>query len=96
MEQWGPFIPYPYESPTTVPIPLSQPYVWPVPANPKIELTPEELAALLAAFRSAVSAAETFDRLTGQPDCVDPEKATPIERVEDLERRLAEIDAAGA
>ena len=47
-------------------------------------------------FIAAKIAAETVDRLTAQPDCVDPEKARLIERVADLEKRLAAVrDAIG-
>jgi hypothetical protein len=56
-----------------------------------------ELRALIKGFREAVQAAKTVDRLTGQPDCLDPEKAKLETRVAELERRLdAMAKAAGA
>lgn len=33
--------------------------------------------------------AKTVDKLTGQPDCEDPEKAKLVARVEELEKKLA-------
>jgi hypothetical protein len=52
------------------------------------QFTPEEVAdlrKLIANYREAMKAAETVDRLTGQPDCEDPEKAKLKERVAELE-----------
>ncbi len=57
-------------------------FTWP----PSIDLA--ELRKLVDEFKQAVEAAKTVDRLTGQPDCVDPEKAKLVERVAELERRL--------
>lgn len=48
-----------------------------------------ELRQLIAEFREALKAAKTVDKLTGQPDCEDPKKATLEERVAALERALA-------
>ncbi len=45
-----------------------------------------ELRKLIDDFRAAVEAAKTVDRLTGQPDCLDPEKAKLQERVDRLEK----------
>lgn len=53
--------------------------------------TAEELRELIESFKQAVEAAKSFDRLTGQPDCEDPEKAQLIERVAELEAKLDEI-----
>lgn len=47
-----------------------------------------DLRTLIDEFRRALEAARTVDRLTGQPDCVDPEKAKPEERVARLEAEL--------
>ena len=87
MDQYRPFIP--------------DPSVWPqmqviidnTPPEPRkvIDLTIDELYELLGSFRQAVEAAETFDRLTGQPDCVDPEKATLEDRVAALEQKIEEL-----
>jgi hypothetical protein len=40
-----------------------------------------QLKDLIDRFEKAVAAAEVVDRLTAQPDCVDPEKAKLVERV---------------
>lgn len=47
-----------------------------------------DLRMLIDEFRRALEAARTVDRLTGQPDCVDPEKAKLEERVARLEAEL--------
>lgn len=63
---------------------------------PKPELTAEDITALrqlVVDFREAVAAAKVVDRLTGQPDCVDPEKAKLEERVTELETRLTALEA---
>ncbi len=60
--------------------------------DPEIVALRAEVARLnkvIADFKAAKEAAEIVDRLTSQPDCVDPKKATLIERVADLEKRLA-------
>ena len=60
-------------------------WTWPPRlSEPAIDLA--ELRRLINEFREAVDAAKTVDRLTGQPDCVDPEKAKLQERVERLEK----------
>jgi hypothetical protein len=46
-------------------------------------------------FRSMLVLAETFDQETGQPDCVDPEKAKLKEKIDALEEEL-ENDYRGA
>lgn len=77
--------------------PNTSPQPWTVPVAPDLAKrgwTPEQLRALLDSFRRAVEAAEEFDKLTGQPDCVDPEKAALFERVAELERRLDAIALA--
>ena len=79
-------------SPTTVPItPVD---LQPVTVQPG-DLTPfntaaaiAELRKLIQEFREAVEAAKKVDTLTGQPDCVDPAKASLHERVERLEKAL--------
>jgi hypothetical protein len=53
-----------------------------------------ELRKLIREFREALAAAKTVDRLTKQPDCEDPKKATLEDRVAALEKRLAEMGAA--
>lgn len=55
------------------------------------------LTKIVEDFIAAKAAAETVDRLIGQPDCVDPEKARLEERVADLEKRLSAVrEAIGA
>jgi hypothetical protein len=94
MDTWSPHIPQPNEwVPRTVPqfpqqIPINVP---PDPAKRVAEMTVDELRKLLAAFHNAVAAAETFDRLTGQPDCIDAEKAKLVDRVAELERKIEEM-----
>ena len=75
--------------------PLSE---WfPSPPQTQITITPSliaeisELRKLIAEFREAMAAAKRVDDLTGQPDCVDPKKATLVDRVADLEKRLDSI-----
>jgi hypothetical protein len=75
MDTYKPYIPDPYVQPWRPVIPNAPPAA-PVPAKQV-----QELRELIESFKQAVKAAQTFDRLTGQPDCVDPEKA-------ELERRL--------
>lgn len=90
MDTWRPHIPHRDWGPMTTPLPT----VIPAPAPSGRSYTIEELTELLAAFHKAVEAAETFDKLTGQPDCVDPEKAELLGRVAELEQRLAALEGA--
>lgn len=91
MDTYRPHIPTVWP-PNTTPAPQQ----WKIGTTPKPKqpVTAEELRELLESFRQALTAAQTFDRLTGQPDCVDPEKAQLEERVADLERRLDEMAKA--
>lgn len=57
-------------------------------------MPPEDLRKLLESFRQAQEAAKTVDDLTGQKDCVDPDKAQLLERVERLEKELAKLKKA--
>lgn len=50
---------------------------------------PNNFRELVEKFRKAAEAAQRVDSLTNQPDCEDPEKAKLLERVAELERRLA-------
>jgi hypothetical protein len=83
MDQYRPYIPpyWPYR---------------PAPPLAPADLLPprdtERLERLLDSFRKALEAAEEFDQVTGQPDCVDPEKAELLKRVAELERRLEEVE----
>jgi hypothetical protein len=53
-----------------------------------------ELRKLMDDFKAATEAAKIVDKLTGQPDCIDPEKAKLQERVAELERKLAAVTEA--
>jgi len=44
------------------------------------------------AFQKLVEQAEEFDKVTGQPDCVDPEKAELMQKITDLEARIKELE----
>lgn len=68
-----------------------KPYI--PPADVPI-ISAAELRQLLDEFREAIKAAQTVDRLTGQPDCADPDKAKLEERVTKLEKRLDDIAKA--
>jgi hypothetical protein len=73
-------------------------YPWtPQPRNPFIpspkRYTPDDLRELLDAFHKALEAAEKYDEITGQPDCEDAEKAKLLDRVAELEERLAALEA---
>lgn len=63
-------------------------------SNMYSQFTQEEMAdlrKLIADFRAARDAALVVDKLTGQPDCVDPEKERLMKRVEELEKQLSAI-----
>ena len=73
--------------------------------NPKIpqgpcktnQWTPEtqsEFEKLLDDIRKAAEAAKVVDELTGQPDCVDPEKQKLEKRVAALEKELKRLKKA--
>jgi hypothetical protein len=54
--------------------------------------TLSEIKKLIEDFRSAFDAASKVDKLTGQPDCVDPEKAKLFQRVAELENRILALE----
>lgn len=64
----------------------------PTGALPAVTFWPQaqidELKALIAEFKEALAAAKLVDKVTGQPDCEDPEKAKLVDRVEELEKRV--------
>lgn len=64
---------------------------WP-PQQPLSAEQVEAVKKLIAEFYEATRAAKVVDSLTGQPDCVDPAKATLVERVRALEIRVAELE----
>ena len=91
---FSPIIPTPTPWPvpcTGIPNPGLAPW-GPVPNTGQI-LNPDQLKELLEAFHAAVAAAKKADAAAGQPDCQDPEKAKIEERVAELERRLALLEA---
>lgn len=99
MDEFRPYIP-PREFPKVYPGGPHEapPKQWSLnpPGRQEIKLDPQQLQELIDAFREAVQAAAAFDRITGQPDCVDPEKAKLEDRVEELEDQLEQIkNAAG-
>lgn len=79
---------------------IPDPYTWPQqpwqhtigPSTFELQRQINELKELLESFRKAVDAAEVFDRLTGQPDCIDPEKAQLLDRVNQLEAKIRRIE----
>jgi hypothetical protein len=60
----------------------------PISTSHEWERAVADLRTLIDEFRRALEAAKTVDLLTGQPDCVDPEKAKLEERVARLEAEL--------
>lgn len=96
-DPFQPYIPWiepypginPFVPTKTDPPPAVNPFVA-VPAIAPAELA--ELRQLIADFKEAIAAAKTVDRLTKQPDCEDPGKAKLIDRVAELEKRLAKLE----
>lgn len=91
MDQYNPYIPPSTWKPNT-----GLPYTVPPTIQPQPIIDPVQLKELLDSFHKALEAAKIFDRLTGQPDCEDPEKAKLEERVAELERRLDAIAEAAS
>jgi len=81
-----PWVPQPSE---TAPTPNIQPIILPPLVQP---LTVEDVKKLIRDYFEALKAAETVDKLTGQPDCEDPEKAKLVERVKELETQIAAME----
>lgn len=95
MDGYNPFIPVwpqpgttPWVPPgdSTAPVPISPPQ--PIRFE---DFTPAYWDKLLRTFQEAMDAAKKADKLTGQPDCSDPEKLKLLERVERLEEELKKI-----
>lgn len=63
------------------------PIVYPAPATELIP-DPDFMKRTIDAFKEALEAAAKVDRLTGQPDCEDPEKAELKEQVRRLEKMV--------
>lgn len=83
IQPWQPTI-----VPTPAPAPFSPPVVLPIPGAAEVA----ELRKLIDEFKEALAAARTVDRLTNKPDCEDPDKARLLDRVADLEKRLAAVE----
>jgi hypothetical protein len=67
------------------------PQISPWQTDPWKPYTPPDPAAtqrLIEEFRKALAAAATVDKLTGQPDCEDPEKVKLLDRIAELEKQL--------
>jgi hypothetical protein len=100
-DHYDPLIPYPDQIqpwravpgtsvPTNpAPIPVMGPLII---TDPAIFQQLEEIKKLIAAYREDVQKAKELDISLKQPDCIDPEKAKLIERVEQLEARIAELE----
>lgn len=73
-------------------------YAPPVTAPNTFTFTPApdltELKELIKEFRELVAAAKRIDTVTGQPDCVDPEKAKLEDRVSALEAKMTKLTEA--
>lgn len=70
-------------------VPTGEPFV--VPMAPQADIPSaslRELNALIHEFKRLLENAKEIDEKTGQPDCVDPEKAKLQERVAQLEALL--------
>lgn len=98
-DQYRPYIPQPspvWPPPNSTPLPFTIPNQT-IPAQPRVAEGVENdwLKRLIGSLRQALEAAEEFDKLTGQPDCEDPEKAQLMEKVDELEQRLATLEKAG-
>lgn len=93
----GPFTPppgYPWGDPIGPFLPQDDPAPWGRPdVSKEQQKAIDAWKKLIEDFTKAKEAAEIVDKLTGQPDCVDPEKAKLEERVKQLE---AEIEALKA
>jgi hypothetical protein len=69
------------------------------PQEPIKPLSPAqiiEFQELVDNIKKAAEAAKVVDDLTGQPDCVDPEKAQLLKRVETLEKELKKLKSKKA
>ena len=84
MDRWQPIFP-PVDPHPIPPMPIVP---WVLPPPPPNTTWPE----LIEKFRKEAEAARQHDIDTKQPDCEDPEKAKLVDRVAELERRLALIE----
>jgi hypothetical protein len=91
-----PLAPVPYDPPQPPSVP------WPgfvsLPGGDILQIVSQiaALKELIERFEKAVAAAKVVDALTSQPDCLDPEKAKLVQRVEYWKARAeAEEKALG-
>lgn len=92
-DHYNPLIPWVQPAPDQVPPPGA--FVFPS----SVVISQEEvdrIRALIRDFKEAMEAAAKVDRLTGQPDCVDPEKKKLTGRVAALEAQLEALRAKEA
>jgi hypothetical protein len=92
MDQYSPYIPQPNSWPymSTAPgYPAASPAASPVlPVPDQIDA----MKTFLESFHKATEAAQVFDEQTGQPDCIDPEKAQLLDRVAQLEAKIKKLE----
>lgn len=67
-----------------------RPGQFPRPRAKRPDLT--ELRTLIDEFKAAVAVAAAIDWMTQQPDCVDAEKGKLIDRVREIEARVAALE----
>lgn len=96
-QPFEPYIPYIPSDP----VPLQPQPLLPFPVQPVVppQIPPAQWADLgevIRQFREALGAARVVDRLTGKPDCEDPEKAALLRKVELLEERVRQLEAEKA
>lgn len=83
-------VPWVQPQPTIMPgFPDYVPYTITVPDNKEVEQKMKDLQEVIDSFKKAKEAAETVDKLTKQPDCVDPKKAQLEARIKELEEQIA-------
>jgi hypothetical protein len=81
----------------TSPNPFTPPWVAP---RPPMSFTPythdqiEEWRKFFEEAKAKLAAAKAEDEAAGTPDCTDPAKAPILERLAEMERRLAAIEKA--
>lgn len=69
----------------------------PFPMDPTPTFSPltkeqlDSMMKIIEQFKKAVEAAKTVDKLTGQPDCADPEKEKLLARVAELEKQITKM-----
>jgi hypothetical protein len=89
-DHYEPLIPFPRHP---QPIPSTQPpfRIIELPTPPMTQDQAEMIMKLIESFKKAVDAAKVVDNLTGQKDCVDPEKEKLLARVSELEKQIKKM-----